>query len=236
MLFLGVFCIVGVVAVIVAATLMFTGPQYNADSAQALPSARTGRMGEATVGQAHGKYYEACSRGNMYCASATGLTPTTAISGTTSAPLVLYNPLGSGKRLAVKKVSFGQAATGTLGTGVEFHCGFTINGPTASQVGVLPTGTAVTPLNLDQGAANNSVATVLSTATLSVAAKALYPFCQQAESVGGTTAVAANSVTEDVDGNIILEPGAGWTLGGVSAAGSSPLVDIGIVWEEIPIG
>jgi hypothetical protein len=37
---------------------------------------------------------------------------------------------------------------------------------------------------------------------------------------------------EDVDGMIVLEPGAGWYLATKSAAGSSPLVDVGVVWEE----
>jgi hypothetical protein len=44
-----------------------------------------------------------------------------------------------------------------------------------------------------------------------------------------------DNITEDVDGAIILEPGGGWCLEGVGAAGSSPLVTVGVVWEEEPI-
>ena len=61
---------------------------------------------------------------------------------------------------------------------------------------------------------------------------ALYPFCQLAESVGGTTAVNPNVISEDVNGASVLEPGAGYTPEGIAAAGSSPLVFVGIVWEE----
>ncbi len=208
------------------------GPRFQADGNTATQDFRQGAHGETIVQQLSGKYAETTKRGNVYSAFATGLTPTTAISGTTSAPLVLYNPVGSSKRLKILKVSYGQAATGTLGTGMAFHCGFTINGPTASQSNTVPTGTGVTPANMDIGGPNASVATVLSTATLNAAAKALYPFIQQTESVGGTTATALNTCVEDVDGAIVLEPGAGYTVGTVSAAGSSPLVDIGIVWEE----
>jgi hypothetical protein len=43
------------------------------------------------------------------------------------------------------------------------------------------------------------------------------------------------SCAEDVDGLIVLEPGAGWFLATKSAAGASPLIDVGIVWEEEPL-
>jgi hypothetical protein len=208
------------------------GPVYQGDG-NASVDARQGSHSEAIVQQLSGKYAESTKRGNVYSANATGLTPTTSIAGTTSAPLVLYNPVGSNKRLKILKVGYGQAATGTLGTGVAFHCGFTINGPTASQSNTVPTGTSVSPVNQDLGNANQSVATVLSTATLNAAAKALYPFAQQAESVGGTTTSGTPTIcVEDVDGIITLEPGSGYTIGTVAAAGSSPLIDAGIVWEE----
>jgi hypothetical protein len=147
-------------------------------------------------------------------------------------PLVLYNPVGSGKRLRILKVAVAQDATGTLGTGALFHMGLTINGPTGSQSNTVPTGTAITPTNMDIGSANASVASLLKSATV-VAGQALYPFMQEAESVGGTT-TSGSCVTcyEDVDGNITLEPGAGWYLGGKGAAGASPLIIAGIVWEE----
>jgi hypothetical protein len=205
-------------------------PAGTAPSANDLTQDEHGAM---RVTQTSGKYGDTAKRGNIYSAQATGLTPTVALSGTTSAPLVLYNPVGSGKRLKILKVSYGQAATGTLGTGMAFHCAYTLNGPLASQVGVIATGTPMTPSNMDIGAPNVSVATVLKAATLSVAAAGLYPFAQQGESVGGTTTSGTPTIAvEDVDGVIVLEPGAGYTVGTVSAAGSSPLVDIGIVWEE----
>ncbi len=209
------------------------GPSFAAPGAQPAFDQTMDEHNAGRIVQCSGKYADVTKRQNVYSAFATGLTPTTALSGTTSSPLVLYNPVGSGKRLKIMKVGYGQAATGTLGTGMAFHCGFTINGPTASQSNTVPTGTGVTPTNMDIGAANASVASVLSTATLNAAAKGLYPFAQQGESVGGTTTSGTPTLcVEDVDGAIVLEPGAGYTVGTVAAAGSSPLVDIGIVWEE----
>jgi hypothetical protein len=207
------------------------GPTFSSVGAQGGYDGRQEEHGAAVMQQASGKYTEATKRGGVYSAFGTGLTPTTALNGT-AVPLVLYNPVGSGKRLKVLKVGVAQAATGTLGTGAWFHGAITINGPTGSQGNTVPTGSSVTPVNMDIGAANASVATVLTTATI-VAGKALYPFLQQAESVGGTTTSGSMvPCYEDVDGNIILEPGAGYVPLTISAAGSSPLVDIGVVWEE----
>jgi hypothetical protein len=211
-------------------------------SALGTPPAFDGRQdehGATVVAQVSGKYAEPAKRGNVFSAFATGLTPTTSIAGTTSAPLVLYNPLGSGKRLKILKVSYAQAATGTLGTGAAFHCGFALNGPQATQSNTLPTGSSVTPQNMDIGGPNASVATVLSTATLHAAAVALYPFIQQNQSAGGTLASGPGQIFEDVDGMIVLEQGSGYTVGTVSAAGSSPLVDIGMsgkkrTWRRNP--
>jgi hypothetical protein len=101
---------------------------------------------------------------------------------------------------------------------------------------VVGSGSTLTPNNLDVGAANASVAVAFANGTLNANPVPLYPFAQLAESVGGTTAVNPATITEDVDGNIVLEPGAGWCLEGIAAAGSSPLVICGVVWEEIPVG
>src|SRR5690349_21757277 len=130
------------------------GPVSQADGTN--PSARGGKEGQLIVGQAHGKYYEAVSRGNCYAAqtAATGVAPGTSI-GTTGA-FTLSNPKGSGKRLKVMKLGMAYIS-GTLGAGAV-HI-LTNNDPTAAA----PTGTAITPKNLDLGAANNSVAAPLTT-------------------------------------------------------------------------
>jgi hypothetical protein len=211
------------------------GVSYAADGTQPAAAPRLGQHLEAIVQQAHGKYKEAAVRGNMYAGcNITARSPGTALS--TTAPLVLYNPVGSGKRLILKKVTVAQAATGTLGAGVLHHCGFTINGPTATQSNVIPTGTARTPSNLDLGGgANASVATLLENCTLNAAPVALYPFAAQNDAVAQTTAAPINTAYEDVDGAIVLEPGGGYTVEGISTGSSSPLIYLGMVWEEEPI-
>src|SRR5262245_45208956 len=77
------------------------GPQSAADGSFLFW--RCDKQGNLTTTQAHGKYYEPTSRGNVFGACvAAGAAPGATIS--TTAHLVLYNPPTSGKRLSVQKV------------------------------------------------------------------------------------------------------------------------------------
>ena len=192
------------------------------------PQTRSGKTGEQIIAQAHGKYYEAVHRGNCYCGSAgaTGQNPGTALG--TSALFTLWNPQGSGKRLKVMRASLGYIS-GTLGAGTIFYC--VNNNPTTA----LPSGgTAVTPVNCDIGAANNSVAKVSYGATLPATPTAIRPFASLDAELASSV-VGFRSVTEDVDGEFVVEPGCGLSLEGVCASGSSPVVSPGFTWEEVPI-
>jgi hypothetical protein len=189
---------------------------------------RAGKTGETIVSQAHGKYYEATHRGNVYAAgtAAGGVALGTAV-GTTGA-FILENPKGSGKRLAIKKVSMAYQS-GTLGAGLVWHCAN--NNPTAAAVSG---GTAITPTNCDVGAAMNSVAKPNTGGTLAATPNQLYPFCSlDAELASSVVGTRLNQ--EDVDGAIVIEPGCQYSLQAEAAAGSSPKVSFGVVWEEIPI-
>jgi hypothetical protein len=48
-----------------------------------------------------------------------------------------------------------------------------------------------------------------------------------------TTAVPPWDTIDVVDGSLVLEPGSGVMLQGVAAAGTTPLVIFGMVWEEL---
>jgi hypothetical protein len=214
---------------------MAVGPAYSADGTTPSIAPRQGRMAEAIVGQAHGKYYEAASRGNVYAGSTSaGRAPQ--LTFTTAPPFVLYNPTGSQKRASILKVSMAQAATGTLGTGGLFHCGFTLNGPTATQSGVVPSGTAITPKNCDIGSSNNASALLFEAATLNAGPLGMGLLANLSEVAGGTIGGNSNAVIDDVDGAIVLDPTGGWCLSALMAAGSSPLIHAGVVWEEVQIG
>lgn len=203
---------------------MPVGPSYNADGTT--PALRFGKTSEQTVGQAHGKYYEAASRGVMFnaCAQA-GVAPGTSLG--TTACLVLYNPPGSGKRLAIKKVSAGYVS-GTLGAGTVFHCVLGTITQTAPSSGTLLVNNCC-----DVGNANAGVGVVRTGATV-VQPVAYRPFFSTGAELA-TTASAMQEMTEDIDGEIVLEPGCTYQIQGITAAGSTPLIAPGITWEEIPI-
>ena len=213
------------------------GPQLGADGTTP-PTGRQGKTGEATVGQAHGKYFEAASRGVLFGAAdqGSGVAPGTAL-GTTGL-LALYNPVGSGKLLSVKKVSLGYVS-GTLGAGTVFHCG---NLPSNSgAIGAVAQPSGGTSLTIypryfgvqQPTAASKSVAEVRTGATVTTPV-ILRPFCSLQASLA-STAVAPWMAVEDVDGEFVIAPGFCYQLQTVAAAGSTPLVAPGITWEEVPI-
>jgi hypothetical protein len=194
------------------------------------------KTGEQAVSQTHGKYFEATHRQNSYSVTngATGKAPGTALG--TAPPILLYNPIGSGKRLKLMRVTGGYIS-GTLGAGTIFHCGFTLNGPVGPQTNVAPvvgSGAALTPSNMDLGSANNSVAVAFAAGTLNANPAALYPFATINAELASTATNPAQ-LEEDVDGGMVLEPGSGWCLEAIAAAGSTPLMSFAVQWEEVPI-
>jgi hypothetical protein len=204
---------------------MRIGPLSQADGTT--PDVRGAKTGEQVVAQAHGKYYEATHRGNLYAAgtAAGGVAPGTAVG--TAAGAALYNPANSGKRLAIKKVT-ACYQSGTLGAGLIWHCLNT--NPAAAAV----TGTAVTAQNLDSTQGNNNVGLFKTAATLPATATQLYPFAQLGAALASSVAFGS-TVYEDIDGAIVVEPGTSYSLQAEAAAGTSPKVSYGIVWEEIAI-
>jgi hypothetical protein len=203
-----------------------TGPVTQADGTN--PQARAGKTAEIIVSQCHGKYFEASHRGVLFVAGtpAGGVAPGTSV-GTTGA-FILENPKGSGKRLAVKKVTMAYQG-GTLGAGLVWHCANT--NPAAAAV---TSGTAVTPTNVDLSNGGSAVGKPNSGGTLPASATQLYPFASL-PAQATSTAAAPCIASEDVDGAIVIEPGTQYSLQAEAAAGTSPKVSFGVVWEEIPI-
>jgi len=155
-----------------------------------------------------------------------GVAPGTTIS--TTAAFSLYNPTTSGKRLIVLRASV-SLLSGTLGAGSILWTANT-NLAAAATTG---SGTAIVSTADLVGNATAPAGVPLTTATLPVAPKLLRPFCGLT-AVAVATAAAPWQVFEDVDGEFMLLPGATISLMGVTAAGTSPLVMIGMTWEEIP--
>lgn len=189
---------------------------------------QAGRVDEDTslaTMPSHGRYHDAVLRGRCYAGgtAATGVAPGTAIG--TTAGFSLYNPVGSGYHLVVLKVSMGYIS-GTLGAGTIHY--LANNNPAAAAT----TGTAITVVNCKLGG-GNGVGRPLTTATIP-APTILRPFVSLGASLA-STAVSPWVVSDDVGGEFVIAPGCTLSLHGTTAAGTTPLVAYGIMWEEQPI-
>lgn len=168
--------------------------------------------------------YNRAVNGQVYSAqtAVTGVAPGTAI-GTTGA-FSLHNLAGSGKNLVILETRMGYVS-GTLGAGVV---NYLINAP---GVAAPSAGTAIAIQNARIGGAPTAAALAYTTSTI-VAPTLLRPFCSLGASLASTTE-APWSISDKVQGGIIVPPGATLTLHATAAAGTSPLVVFYMQWAEL---
>jgi len=185
---------------------------------------RQGNLGEVSVSELQGKYYEQAFRGNsFYCcnsaAQALSLTGTTTYTG-----LVLYNNIGSGKNLAIKTAIFTPtiAETGVGGV-LLFSQAIAASIPTLTTTNVA-NGAVSTLLNGNA----STVAKVASSCTLAANPIFLRPLF----STQFGTAVGLNTLAykDDIAGELIVPPGAGIGFCGITTA----ITGIGYIsWDEV---
>ena len=195
------------------------------DGAQAFLRLSPG--GGVVTAQGAASFQEAVRQGNCYVAetAASGVAPGTSVS--TTHAFTLYNPVGSGVNLVVWRASLGFIS-GTLGPGVMHYVGPTPGNATAVS------GTAITPVNLLLNNARSAVGAPKTTSTVPANPLILRPaFVLTAMT---TTAPAPPAACVDnVDGEFVVTPGGYLSLHSTAGAGTSPLVVIGMSWEEVPV-
>jgi hypothetical protein len=183
------------------------------------------KNGNLQVVRNHAKYREAVSRGRVMIVSnpVTGIAPGTAL-GTTP-PIALHNPVGSNVTLSILKTTVAYLS-GTLSYGLLSY-------GTVIQATAPSSGTELTPKNALIGALpGKAKAYTGSTQTAPTVLYTPYSYGPQA----ATTALGITTCQDVVDGLICVQPGYVFNMQSTSAgAGTSPLVVMGIVWEEIPI-
>jgi hypothetical protein len=200
------------------------GPAYAADGTM-IPS-RASKDGAQMTRDLGGRFEEAVSRGLVFTATigAAGVAPGVALS--TTPPLILYNPPGSGRLLTLIESTLSYIS-GTLGAGEVVYAA-----PSAAQANAPSGGSALVPIcNLIGGPDNLSVAVALSGATLAAAPRLLRP----AYVLGAALATTANFMTvakDYIGGAISILPGSFLCMQGISAAGSVPLVGMSFTWQE----
>lgn len=186
--------------------------------------------GEATgagvVANAHGIYTDASAQGAIMVVSTAvaGVAPGTAIS--TTPPMEIWNPPSSGFILSILKVSVGLVS-GTLGGGSLIYTQYN------SQTTIPSTGTELVPSNALLGAPRG-VGRTFQGSTLAGTPTIIRPAFNLGAFLN-TTPTPAQPGLDLVDGEITVAPGTVFSVQGVAAAGSTPLVMIGVTYEEIPI-
>lgn len=178
----------------------------------------------AYVALAHHANVEAALAAKTFVVSTgiAGVAPGTTL--TTTPPLTLYNPMGSGVSLALVGASMGYIS-GTLGAGSIVLAG------NPSIVQAAPTGgTPLTPMCTYLGWAGGK-ALAYEGATLA-AVPTLYKPVFSLGAFVGTTATAF-ALDQRWDGSFVLKSGTSVSLQGIAGAGTSPLVMLSLMFEEV---
>ncbi len=199
------------------------------------PTLRGGRQNDLIVSELHGRFYEQVSRGNVFALNLVATTTGVAAgninlaAAAASTQFAIWNPLTSSVNLSLLAVYFG-ITSGTIVGGPLFHSYFGTTIPT-----IASTGAAV---NCQIGNTAGSVAKVMASAagaalTGGSALLTLRPMTN-GYSAGTYAALGGAVAFENVDGSIVIKPGAGW-VPTFAAAGTSVLSTWGAVWEEVPV-
>lgn len=180
-------------------------------------------MGQ-NVTQEFGRYFRSAARTDIHIAStaAAGVAPGTALS--TTPPMTIHNPANSGIVVAILRVVVGYVS-GTLGAGTLVHA-FVSSQPAAPTSGTELTTQSSTL------AGNSGSAKAYQGSTVGATPTILRPSIILGASLASTAALPAVA-RDDVDGSIVIPPGSAWCYEGIADAGSSPLVLIGVEWEEV---
>ena len=168
----------------------------------------------------HGKYYEGTYRGASGWAANQALATTSAGLATTYTGICLSNPAGSGKNLVVQKVSAILDVAPSTVTGVGLIVGY-------SAAGIVTHTTPLTPYNALIGTSAAGLVGLADAACTLVGTPLWRQFL--AETPTATTLVSYGS---DIDGEIVLPPGAYMAIGTTIASPASSFFG-SISWEEL---
>lgn len=188
-------------------------------------SMRQGNMGEQIMSPLHSTYYETNYRRALFNGAIVGQVTTVGLA-TTYTGLVLTNPIGSTVNLVLNKVGYAFIVAFAAGSVVGLMTGY--NASTA----VTQT-TPVTPRSQFFGVGASGTGLLASAATLPTA-PTLNTVLAAGLTGAITTAPDGVSGLVDLDGSIILPPGAYCAIYTSTASGAAGGA-FSFTWEEIPV-
>lgn len=160
-------------------------------------------------------------------AGSSGLTPGTAL--TTTSPFGLWNPPNNTYNLEVLDVSVGYVS-GTMGAGAMYLCW------EAVAVTATPTGTACNSVNALGGpngaAVGNPSYGYHTLSSLNGSPLVLFPFLNFGPYLA-TSVLSERGATFNVEGRVVVTPGALLRVCSVATAGTSPLVNIAMTFALV---
>lgn len=200
------------------------GPIPAADGA--VETVRLGKTLETITGDAHGRYFEAVSRGNVFfVADQTGKTVPAGLSASPTT-VTLFNPKNSGINAAILFAAIDFIVAFAAGAAVWLAAN---TDPTAAAA----SGTAAVPVNALLGSTKTPTVKAFTAATLPAAPVAI---AQLGAGLTGaiTTAPVSQPFYREFAGGLVLGPGAALsfqasTVGGAAAAFGE------WAWEEVAI-
>lgn len=205
------------------------GPRTASDGS--FGNLRQDKTGAEVVTQAHGKYREAASRGNVFImpvksATVTATTDISPLPATTGRALVgVLNPAGSGKKFSILKIGI-ASVSGTPGG--PFYIDVVPNCNVPASLAASGTPISLSGLSAAGSAGRGFAAAVPAQAVVATMVRPL----------GGPAAVAAGAgmydVQEEIDGAIEL-PENSLLVVTAHATGTSHVISGYVMWEEIPV-
>jgi hypothetical protein len=186
---------------------------------------------EVGLSEVHGRYYEGAYRGGRFAGGmqaviATGLS----VAGATTytGGLVLANPNGSTVNAILEKVGIGFIVAQTNAAMI----GIGVGQSTTNLSGTL---TSVSPRSRKIGSGTVPVCSLLSSASITLPIAPTLDTVLTAVQTGAlTTAPVGGGGLFDLDGGIVLPPGA-FAMIWSSAAGTASSMIASMQWEEVPI-
>lgn len=187
---------------------------------------RLGKQADVIVSQLMGELYEAASRSKLFIASnaVAGVAPGTAL-GTTP-PMTIHNPASSGILVAIREVVVSYVS-GTLGAGTIAHA-------FCAQAAAPTTGTELTPQGMPLGGAAGQ-AKAYTGSTVAATPTILRPAFNMGAALASSAEFAKEAAKDKVNGGIVIPAGYAYCLQGIAAGGSTPLVILAVVYQEITI-
>ena len=196
----------------------------NAGGEGSIQQLRLGKSGEAFVADAHGRYYDACRRLNLYAYNLTAVTALS-VSSTTSTGLICYNPAVSPKAVSLIDVII---STATL-PAAQFSFALVAGIQSILPTGLTLTNTAIQNLAFGKGSAATSAIATSSAATVQAVAVVR-------EISGGGAAATTAQITpvyirDEIAGLYTFYPGTQFSVQAVTTAVSVLMTYVG---EEVP--